>query len=148
MPDIMHFLKISAPPDRVYRAITTQDDVRDWWTREAELDSRRGEFRFYNSRVVTTVVVEALTPPAHVGWRTVASTASGNWAGTTITFDLRPDDAGTALLFAHRGFPEANEGFARVTTGWAYFLVSLQQYLETGEGCPAPDVDFARVTRR
>jgi hypothetical protein len=51
------------------------------------------------------------------------------------------------LLFAHRGFKQADEGYARVTTGWAYFLISLQQYLETGKGAPHPEVDFTRVIR-
>jgi hypothetical protein len=51
------------------------------------------------------------------------------------------------LFFAHRGFKQADEAYARVTTGWEYFLVSLQQYLETGEGAPHPEVDFARVVR-
>jgi hypothetical protein len=34
-----------------------------------------------------------------------------------------------------------------VNTGWAYYLVSLQQYLETGLGAPQPDIDFARIVR-
>ena len=34
---------------------------------------------------------------------------------------------------------------SRVNMGWAYYLVSLQQYLEKGAGAPHPDVDFARV---
>jgi uncharacterized protein YndB with AHSA1/START domain len=150
MPDIMHMLTIAAPPERVYQALTTAEGIRAWWTREAELDGQvggAGEFRFYGGRVVTTVTVDARTPPAHVGWRTVASTAPGGWVGTTIAFDLRAEGSGTVLLFAHRGFKEANEGYARVTTGWAYFLVSLQQYLERGQGAPAPDIDFARMLR-
>jgi hypothetical protein len=91
--------------------------------------------------------IERLTPPTHVGWRTIESTAPGGWGGTTITFDLCPEGSGTVLLFAHRGFPRADEGYARVTTGWAYFLVSLQQYLQTGQGAPAPDIDSARVIK-
>jgi hypothetical protein len=89
-----------------------------------------------------------LEPSSHVGWTTIASTAPGGWDGTTIGFDLRAEADATVLLFAHRGFAQANEGYARVTTGWGYFLVSLQQYLEEGAGAPAPDVDFARVIRR
>lgn len=34
------------------------------------------------------------------------------------------------LSFAHRGFAQADEGYARVTTGWGYYLASLQLYLE------------------
>jgi hypothetical protein len=29
------------------------------------------------------------------------------------------------LIFAHRGFVQADEDYALVTTGWAYYLVSL-----------------------
>lgn len=51
------------------------------------------------------------------------------------------------LAFAQRGFPQADEVYALTTTGWAYFLVSLQQYLETGHGGPSPHIDFARMLR-
>jgi len=150
MTNIMHLLKIVAPPARVYQALTTAEDIRNWWTRDADLDDRvggSGEFRFYDRRVATNATIEELRPPARVAWRITASTAPGGWPGTTITFDLRPEDGATVLIFAHRGFPEENEGYARVTTGWAYFLISLQQYVETGRGAPAPDVDFFRMIR-
>jgi hypothetical protein len=51
------------------------------------------------------------------------------------------------LSFAHRGFKTADESYALVNTRWAYYLVSLRQYLETGKGGPHPDIDFARVVR-
>jgi hypothetical protein len=49
------------------------------------------------------------------------------------------------LLFAHRGFEQADEGYALVNMGWAYFLVSLRQYPETGKAAPHPNVDFSRI---
>jgi len=69
------------------------------------------------------------------------------WVDTTITFDLRADTGSTSVLFAHRDFEHADDTYALCTTGWGYYLVSLQQYLQTGEGAPSPDVDFARVLR-
>ena len=39
MPDIMHFIRIRAPRERVYQAVTTADGIGSWWTRDAELDS-------------------------------------------------------------------------------------------------------------
>ncbi len=150
MPDVMHLLRIGAAPERVYRAITTAEDVRKWWTRDCDLDETvcgAGEFRFYDNRVVTKVRIDALQPPSHVSWTTLSSTAPGGWQDTTIRFDLRAEGDMTVLLFAHRGFAETGETYARVTTGWAYFLFSLQRYLETGTGVPAPDVDFTRVVR-
>ncbi len=151
MPDVMHYLKIAASPDRVFEAITTADGVRNWWTRETELDPAaggRGVFSFYGGRVVTKVHIDGLEPSAGVRWTVVSSTAPGGWEGTTISFDLSPEEDDTVLRFAHRGFREAGDAYARVTTGWAYFLFSLQQYLQTGQGGPAPDVDVTRLTRR
>ncbi len=49
MPDIMHLITICASPERVYQALTTADGIRNWWTRDADLDGEvggTGEFRF------------------------------------------------------------------------------------------------------
>lgn len=150
MPDIMHLIRIQANPTRVYEALTTAEGIRHWWTRDADLVPRiggTGEFRFsYDGTVVTQVRVAELTPPAHVGWKTLSSFRP-EWEGTTITFDLRAEGSNTVLSFAHRGFAQADEIYAMTTTGWGYYLVSLQQYLETGQGAPSPDVDFARMIR-
>jgi uncharacterized protein YndB with AHSA1/START domain len=149
MPDIMHLLKIEAMPEQVYEALTTADGIRNWWTRDAELDSKidgTGEFRFHQCENVIKVRVDELKSPVHVGWKTV-SCFNPQWDGTTIAFDLRKEGEHTVLSFAHRGFEEADEVYARTTTGWGYFLVSLQQYLETGSGGPSPDIHFARFMR-
>lgn len=151
MPDIMHLINIHTPPERVYQALTTAEGIRNWWTRDADLDAQiggTGEFRFsYEGTVVTTVRVEELKPPIRVVWKTISSFRP-EWSGTTITFDLRSEGSDTMLSFAHCGFEETDEIYALTTTGWGYYLVSLQQYLEMGEGAPSPDVDFARVIRR
>jgi len=152
MAEIMHFVKIQAPVERVYQAIATAEGIRNWWTRDADLDETvggAGEFRFlnYGPGFVTRVRIEDLVPPERVAWSVVESFRP-EWRGTSIAFDLRPDGDATILLFSHRGFAQADERYAQTTTGWGYYLVSLQQYLQTGEGAPSPDVDFARVIRR
>jgi uncharacterized protein YndB with AHSA1/START domain len=42
MSDIMHFIKIQASPEQVYQALATAEGIRNWWTRDAVLDSRVG----------------------------------------------------------------------------------------------------------
>jgi uncharacterized protein YndB with AHSA1/START domain len=152
MPDIMHLIKIKASRERVYQALTTPEDIRNWWTRDADLDSTiggEGEFRFssYGGTQVTKVRVVELASPLRVAWKTTASFRL-EWVDTTITFDLRQDSTGTAILFTHRGFQHADDIYALCTTGWGYYLVSLQQYLETGQGAPSPDIDFARILQK
>ncbi|WP_020176051.1 SRPBCC family protein [Methyloferula stellata] len=149
MPDIMHHLKISALPQEVYAALTTADGIRNWWTRDAEFESRidgTGELRFSQCNNVIKLRVDELEPPTRVGWKATSS-LNPQWDGTTIAFDLRKEGEATVLSFAHRGFEKADDVYARTTTGWGYFLVSLRQYLETGNGGPSPDIDFARFMR-
>ena len=151
MPDILHLLTIHASPERVYQALATAEGIRNWWTREAELDPKlggTGEFRFYEGKGVTKVRVDALEPPVRLGWTVIAANAPGGWAGTKITFDLAAKGSDTVLSFAHRGFKQADEGYALVTTGWAYYLVSLQQYLERGKGTPSRTKIFPSSRRR
>lgn len=138
MPDIMHTLKIHASPDRVYQALATADGIRSWWTRDAVLDPKvgsAGEFGFYGRRFVAKVTIEALEAPSLVRWKVTNSA----WPGDRIEFALRPEGKHTRLSFAHRGFAEADRGYASATTRWGFYLLSLKQYLETGNGTPNPD---------
>lgn len=147
MPDIMHMLRIHTSPERVYEALTTAEGIRDWWTRDSDLDSQvggTGEFRFNQKQVVATVKIDELDPPSRVGWMTVACSLP-SWNGTKITFDLRRDGNDTVLRLAHRGFEKTGDDIASTTSGWGYYLFSLRRYLETGKGTPHPNNDFARV---
>jgi uncharacterized protein YndB with AHSA1/START domain len=151
MPDILHFVKIHASPERVYQAITTAEGIRSWWTRDADLGPEVGgvgEFRFlsYGPEYVTRVRIDELKQSSHVGWKTLSSFRP-EWSGTSMSFDLREEGGDTVLLFAHRNFAQADERYAQTNTGWAYYLVSLQQFLQTGKGAPSPDIDFARMIR-
>lgn len=151
MPDIMHLVKINAPAERVYQALTTSEGIRNWWTRDADLEATvggEGEFRFssYGGTQITRVRVVELVPSLRVGWKTTFSFRP-EWVDTTITFELRADVQDTMILFAHRGFQQADDIYALCTTGWGYYLVSLQRYLEMGQGAPSPDIDFAIVLR-
>jgi len=149
LADILHFIKVKAEPARVCEALTTPEGIRSWWTRDADLEQRVGGvggFRFFSPERETRVIIETLEPPSRVGWKVTGSFLP-NWIGTRIGFDARADDVGAALSFAHRGFAQADEAYAAVNTGWAYYLVSLQQYLETGAGAPSPDLDFRRMVR-
>ncbi|HKT31002.1 MAG TPA: SRPBCC domain-containing protein [Gammaproteobacteria bacterium] len=146
MADILHLIKINDTREKAYQAIAAVEGVRNWWTRDADLDTRlggRGEFRFANGKRVTKVEIEELKPSTRVAWK-VLSAPIPTWAKTIIEFELNAEDGGTALRFAHRGFEHADDLFAYSATAWAYFLVSLKEYLETGKGMPHPDDVFSR----
>lgn len=146
MADILHRLTLRVSPEEAYAALTTAEGVRGWLTCDADLDEKAGEFRFphYGPHAVTRVAVGAQEPGRALEW-TVQSSFHPQWKGTTIGFELHRAGCETIVAFAHRGFAASDDHFALVNTGWAYYLVSLKQYLETGRGGPSPDVDFSRM---
>jgi len=149
MPDILHLLPIEAAPRKIFEALSTAEGVRAWWTRDADLGTKvgdHGEFRFpkYGPHAITRVTIETLDAPRRVEW-TCTSSFYTEWQGTTISFGLKPSDGRTLLFFTHCGYPRADETFALFNMGWAYYLVSLKRYVETGTGAPSPDVDFFQM---
>lgn len=148
MPDILHRLRIQSSPGEVYRALTTAEGIRGWWTRDAAMDPHAGGsavFRFpnYGAGKETRVQIVRLEPGCRVTWKTLES-LHPQWLGTVIDFVLEEEDGGTTLAFAHRGFAAADPMFALFNTGWAYYLVSLKSLVEYGAGLPHPDIDFVR----
>lgn len=135
MPDIEHSLTLAAPPARIWPALTTVEGLAGWWSLgETVLEGdpgRLGRFTFKSRAVVTELEVITLEPPRRVMWRTLRSNAPGGWDGTTIAFDLVAEGEGTRLDFAHRGFAEENEGYRKVTAGWAHYLNHLKQRVES-----------------
>jgi uncharacterized protein YndB with AHSA1/START domain len=146
MADIRHQINIKADQQKTYVALTTAPGIRAWWTDNADLDQQiggAGVFRFHYDKTVETVVLIAdLQPSVLVCWA-VTSSFRPEQDGTVIRFELSPEAGGTLIDFSHTGFAEAGETFNLMNKGWAYYLVSLKRYLETGKGAPSPHIDFS-----
>ena len=141
MPEILHLMKIRAAQDEVYKAVSTAEGIRNWWTRDTVFDPKiggAGVFGFYGHRMVINVKVAELVPQGHMAWDVLSSTGGG-FDGTTISLDLTSDQGLTTLLFAHRGFKTGGNNIASATTRWGFYILSLKRYLETGKGTPNPD---------
>ena len=137
MPDILLETTIAAPPDQVYRALTEQDELASWWTRSATAQPKVGtvsEFVFYEGQSTLKMEVTRLEPDQKVYWKPVQG--APDWPGTRVTWDLTPAEGGTKVLLGHRDYASTEGSFASVTFNWAWYLISLQAYLETGQGKP------------
>jgi uncharacterized protein YndB with AHSA1/START domain len=141
MPDIRHRVEISSPLESVYEAVATTEGISEWWTRGGvrgePREGSRLQFFFGKPEPAAVMEVTRLSPDGHVSWNCVAG--ADEWVGTNITFDLTPTDAGTVVLFGHADWREPVEFMAHCSARWAYFLLSLKSYLETGRGTPFPE---------
>lgn len=128
-------MTIDAPPERVYEAIATREGVAGWWTPRVDgSDELGGTMRMHFDLVhsSTDMRVVALEPARAVEWDSTA----GDFKGTTTRFDLEPRGEGTFLRFTQSRWPSASEQFATCNFLWGFFMQSLKQLVETGEGTP------------
>jgi uncharacterized protein YndB with AHSA1/START domain len=141
MVDIRHRVVISAPLASVYEAVATADGISEWWTRDGvrgeSSEGSRLQFFFGQPQPAAVMDVTRLDSGGHVDWTCVEG--ADEWVGTRIAFDLTAKDDETVVLFAHAGWREPVDFMAHCSARWAYFLLSLKSYVETGKGTPFPD---------
>ena len=141
MSDIRHRVAISDPVESVYDAVATNGGISEWWTRDGvrgeSSEGSRLQFFFGQPEPAAVVEIIRLSPHDHVGWRCIEG--ADEWVGTELSFDLTQADDETVVLFTHAYWREPTEFMAHRSARWAYFLLSLKQYLETGKGTPFPE---------
>ena len=141
MPDIRHRVAVSAPIDLVYEAVATPEGISRWWTRDGVRGTSsvgsRLQFFFGQPEPAAVMEITRLSPDGHVAWNCVDG--QEEWVGTTVTFDLTRAGTDTVVMFAHADWRTSGEFMAHCSARWAYFLLSLKSYLETGTGTPFPE---------
>ena len=140
MPSIKHYLLIKVQPEKVYTALSKTEGLCGWWTVEAKADESVGgtaEFifgeRYYNKMKITNLLKNK-----KVEWKCLEG--DKEWIGTTFLFDLEEKDGSTILRFSHNNWKEETDFFASCNYNWGYYMKSLKQYCETGEGTPFNEV--------
>jgi uncharacterized protein YndB with AHSA1/START domain len=128
---------VAATPERVFNALTKQEEIVQWWSDEAQVKPEIGsigEFRFRPPAGVLQFEVAELNNGENVRW--ISRQGPPQWAGTSVTWQLAPVPNGTRVTFTHDGFANIDAAYEQTRRNWQYFLNSLKSYLETGKGTP------------
>jgi uncharacterized protein YndB with AHSA1/START domain len=126
-------VEIAAPPERVFTALTSAEDVVKWWgsdamyrTTEWTMPLTPGAAWRSSGRgadgvpfAVEGEVVE-VDPPRKLVWTWRAPWDGGNT--TTITYRLEPIEGGTRVSIRHEGFGDRHESCRGHTEGWERVL--------------------------
>lgn len=143
MFDILHRVGIKSTPEKIFAALSEEKGLAGWWTKDVKASPTVGaidQFRFGDEGFNDMKVVE-LSTGKRVKWQCV--NGAKEWIGTELTFDLRPENGATVVLFAQRGWKEQVEFMHYCSTKWGIYLLSLKSLCETGKGMPYPnDIDI------
>ncbi len=133
--NLRHRISISAPIEKVYQAITTEEGIRAWWTVDVKMGKKEGDkavFGFFGHSTTFTMRIQKLKAPSAVKWKCVAAT-SKDWVGTKQEFKLKKDNDGDVVLkFTHSGWKSGGDHCYYCNTTWGHLLVCLKQYVEKG----------------
>ena len=144
MADIIHRVIVRAPARDTYRALTEQKGLARWWTTDTKAEPKVDsvlQFGFAEGKWVVAMRVAELQQDRRVAWKCIEGPA--DWIGTDLTFDLAEEDGKTVIRFGHKNWKEAVDFMGHCSAKWAYFLLSLKAYLESGAGTPHPhDLDM------
>ena len=134
MKTIIHTVRIHAPPQQVYRALTTDDGVTGWWSTKARIEGSVIHFTFHGD-FHPQMQQSELQEDRLVAWRCIAGHA--NWQDNTFRFVLGDVDGETSLRFVQEYAQELDDDtYGTYNFNWGYYLNSLKQFCETGTGTP------------
>jgi len=126
-PALRFTRQLNHPVERVWRAVTTYDDLAAWFVAPMELTGVGQTFEAMDQHGE----VLRFEPPRAVEWL---------WGEERFSFDLRPDGDGTVLTFVHV-FGDGDRA-ANYASGWHFHFERLRAHLE---GQPVPEADPARL---
>ncbi len=141
MANILHRIEIYAAPEKIYAAFSTEEGLRKWWTEDtiAKDSIKPGtiiKFRFGDEEG-PDMKVTSLEKNKLLEWECVQG--DPQWVGTRFSFALEPSGSKTILRFAQRGWKDETDFYMHCNCRWAYFMLSLKSYVETGKGTPHPE---------
>ena len=139
-------IEVNAPPDRVWRILTTAKDLSTWFKVTIEGDIAPGAEVWMTSLSPGyegkrfAVRVPEMTPPRRFVWQWHPGAVDHDvdysrepW--TTVTFTLEPSGGGTRLSVSETGFNEISLArrarvFKDNSQGWTEVMVWIQKYAE------------------
>ena len=144
MENYSNTIHLNATKDKVFNALTSEIPL--WWTEmfegSANMQGNNFTVRFGDNVYKTMRVVE-LVQNSKVVWNVenslIAVLGLNNqteWIGTSIVWQITPQESNTELQLTHIGLNPRVECFDICTHGWVQFTDSLREFVETGEGKP------------
>ena len=137
MPEIIHEFSIRAPQEAVFQMFATPAGFDKWWTKESDGEPNVGAaYRLYfgtgyDWKAKVTECVPGLAFELQI------TDAHRDWTGSKVGCKLSKEgQAGTHVLFYHKGWPEANEHWRVSNFCWAMYLRVLRRSLEYGDAVP------------
>jgi uncharacterized protein YndB with AHSA1/START domain len=138
MAKTSHKISIKAPTDQIFKALSTTEGLKGWYTPNVEGkvgEGKEATFKFTGEKPFRWKFAE-LAPGSRVRWECLEG--PGAAGGTVVTFRLSDrGDGRTAVECDHDNWPDGDGAFTSCNTLWGILMGQLKTYAETGMAHPA-----------
>jgi len=133
MDEVIKSVFIKAPIDKVWTALTDADTISSWMGGAVKSDLRpAGKYAYFGD--VTTGRYIVVEPPYRLEYTWRQSEWPSEWSDSTVKWELKPDEKGTAVHLVHEHFPNESERSGH-DEGWdTYWLEPMKDWLEDNVG--------------
>ena len=142
-------IRIAAPVEEVWRALTDAEELARWFPLEARVEPGAGGsvWLSWGEGWSAGSRIEIWEPGRRLRAVSDRTDAGGRPVLLAVDYHLEPAEGGTVLRVVHSGFgrgAEWDQEYDAVSRGWKFELRSLRLYLERHRGTPR-GVAWARV---
>ena len=138
--DMSHEIGISGNLESVYKAITTVEGLKGWWTENTEKEGETFRFGFNKGQYWFKFKILNNEENKSGEWECIEADefTKDDWVGTFIKFELKEgkDQGSVIVKFDHKGWKDDSQGYARCNSTWGHLMFSLKDYVEKGKGQP------------
>lgn len=136
--------EISAPPERIWRALTESHLIAEWLMTNDFRPVVGHRFTLRAGWGVIDCEVLVIEPN-----RKLSHTWAAHGVESTVTWSLTPTDAGTHLRMEHSGFGmDQRQSYQGAQHGWPRFIRDLERVIDALGGAPVIATKSIVVERR
>jgi len=138
MADINHEIKIQAPLEKTFKALSNLDDLKSWHTAHIEGIPAINETLTFKGSGKPTFLwkIVQVEPNKKVIWECLEG--PGDSPGTKAIYTLsKVNDHSTLVELAHTSWPDQQGNFRKCNTLWGILMHHFKNYVETGKANPA-----------
>jgi uncharacterized protein YndB with AHSA1/START domain len=117
---------IDAPPERIWRAISTREELVRWFVTDIESGFREGDeirFVFASCNAMLAGRFLAVEPNRRIAFL---------FDESRVTIELTPHEGGTRVLLVDEELPRDFDHVMGQSEGWAAYLCNLKVWVELG----------------
>jgi len=139
MARVRHRVGIVGDIGRIYKTLHEPAGLDGWWSTKSDGTPVAGQVLtlHFAELAVLSFRIETLESDRLVRLRCV--TGPGPWLASSLEFVLRQDDNQVWVELVHENEAATEDDFLYFSTKWPCYLLSLRDFIESGQGRPYPN---------